>query len=298
MKHINFSPPADCGEIVEVEGIHGCLDSNDTTWLSLYDAARGLAITRFKNNTDSVVWERVRLYLRDFGYPPKTYRKADNSDEGIFQPKLGKADFIPEHIFFRLADKIHNHFATSFREKVFRLITTNAFAPNKPRHDAALQLFEHEQFGKIRALLIDGEPYFVGKDVAIVLGYKDTDQALRIHVVEIDKLTRKIYGAGQGRNMTLINEGGLYSLAVRSNMPKAREFTRWLTHDVAISIRKHGFYVADNVKIEQENQPSKSVSDFERGQALTQLAKASHDNDIRRKIIMEAANLLAGKNIF
>lgn len=106
-----------------------------------------------------------------------------------------------------------------------------------------IQVFDNAEFGSVRAIEIDNEPWFVGKDVAIALGYKDTDQALRIHVDDDDKLTRKIYGSGQGRNMTIINEGGLYSLAVRSNMPKAKEFTRWLTHDVAISIRKHGAYL-------------------------------------------------------
>lgn len=301
MKHINFSPPADCGEIVEVEGIHGCLDSNDTTWLSLYDAARGLAITRFKNNTDSVVWERVRLYLRDFCYPPKTCRKDDNSDEGIFQPKLGKTDFIPVHIFFRLADKIHNHFATAFKEKVSRLIDSNAFAPIKPRHVAALQLFEHEQFGKIRALFIDDEPWFVGKDVAIALEYKDHKNALKLHVDAEDKMGWQITTPSRGvQQATIINEGGLYSLAVRSNMPKAKEFTRWLTHDVAISIRKHGFYVADNLKVEQETKPApvKSIK-FSKSRVRLLLDVADRaDNPLKEQILREAANIIVGKNIF
>ena len=104
-------------------------------------------------------------------------------------------------------------------------------------------IFKNPQFGEIRAVDIDGEPWFVGKDIAQVLGYGDTDQALRRHVDDEDKLTRQINGSGQSRAMTFINESGLYSLILSSKLPTAKVFKRWVTSQVLPSIRKHGGYI-------------------------------------------------------
>lgn len=84
--------------------------------------------------------------------------------------------------------------------------------------------------------------WFVGKDVATILGYSDTDQALRKNVEDEDKLTRLIDGSGQSRNMILVNEAGVYSLILSSTLPMAKQFKRWVTHEVLPSIRKQGFY--------------------------------------------------------
>lgn len=91
--------------------------------------------------------------------------------------------------------------------------------------------------------LIDGDIiWFVGKDVATILGYSDTDQALRKNVEDEDKLTRPVDGSGQSRNMILINEAGVYSLILSSTLPAAKQFKHWVTHEVLPSIRKQGFY--------------------------------------------------------
>ena len=93
--------------------------------------------------------------------------------------------------------------------------------------------------------LIDGDIiWFVGKDVATILGYSDTDQALRKNVEDEDKLTRPVDGSGQSRNMILINEAGVYSLILSSTLPAAKQFKHWVTHEVLPSIRKQGFYSA------------------------------------------------------
>lgn len=105
-----------------------------------------------------------------------------------------------------------------------------------------LQLFRNPEFGKIRAVEIDGEPWMVGKDVAQALGYNDTDQALRKHVDDEDKLTRRFDGSGQSRSMTIINESGLYSLVLSSKLPGAKKFKRWVTAEVLPTIRKTGGY--------------------------------------------------------
>lgn len=101
--------------------------------------------------------------------------------------------------------------------------------------------FNYEE-QQVRTIEKDGEPWFVGKDVATILGYSDTDQALRKHVDDEDKLTRQIDGAGQKRNVTVINESGLYSLILSSKLPTAKEFKRWVTSEVLPSIRKTGEY--------------------------------------------------------
>lgn len=110
-----------------------------------------------------------------------------------------------------------------------------------------IQVFSNEQFGQVRVITKDGEPWFVGKDVAEILGYKDTDYAIRAHVDEEDKLIRGFTGSGQNRNMICINESGLYSLILSSKLPGAKQFKKWVTSDVLPSIRKHGMYATDEL---------------------------------------------------
>lgn len=94
--------------------------------------------------------------------------------------------------------------------------------------DNKLILFEHEDFGQIRSVVIDDDPWLVGKDVAMALGYSDTDQAIRRHVDDEDKLTRRFDGSGQNRDMLVINESGLYSLIMSSHLPDSKKFKRWV----------------------------------------------------------------------
>lgn len=110
--------------------------------------------------------------------------------------------------------------------------------------DSNLQLFAFEG-SQVRALEIENEPWLVGKDVAEILGYSDTNQAIRKHVDDEDKLTRQFNGSGQNRNMAIINESGLYSLILSSKMPNAKKFKHWVTSEVLPAIRKHGAYMTD-----------------------------------------------------
>lgn len=105
-----------------------------------------------------------------------------------------------------------------------------------------LRAFASEEFGSIRSIMIDSDPWFVGKDVAAALGYGDTDQALRKHVDTEDRLTRRINGSGQNRLMTVINESGLYALIFGSKLDSAKRFKRWVTSEVLPAIRKTGSY--------------------------------------------------------
>lgn len=107
-----------------------------------------------------------------------------------------------------------------------------------------LQLFNFEG-NEVRTLKINEEPYFVGKDVAKILGYKNTKDALAKHVEVEDKLGSQIATSGQRREMTVINESGLYSLILSSKMPNAKRFKHWVTSEVLPTIRKHGAYMTD-----------------------------------------------------
>lgn len=111
-----------------------------------------------------------------------------------------------------------------------------------------LKIFENEQFGTIRTVEIDNTPYFVGKDVAEVLGYSDTNKAIAMHCDDEDKkLNDKSSSSFGQRGATLINESGLYSLILSSKLPKAKEFKHWVTSEVLPAIRKHGVYAVDEV---------------------------------------------------
>lgn len=105
-----------------------------------------------------------------------------------------------------------------------------------------LQIFKNESFGEVRTMIIDNEPWFVGKDVAEVLGYTNPQKALRDHIDDEDKTLNELFTVN-GTKGILINESGLYSLIVSSKLPKAKEFKRWVTSEVLPSIRKHGAYM-------------------------------------------------------
>lgn len=106
-----------------------------------------------------------------------------------------------------------------------------------------LKVFDNPEFGEIRTVDIDNEPWFVGKDVASILGYKDTVNALKAHVDDEDKRGWQITTPSGTQQMTIINESGLYALVLSSKLPTAKAFKRWITHDVIPSIRKHGAYM-------------------------------------------------------
>lgn len=108
-----------------------------------------------------------------------------------------------------------------------------------------LQVFKNTEFGEIRTMTIDNEPWFVGKDVASILGYTDTFGAIKKHVDEEDKQNCQNNSFETPRGMIIINESGLYSLILSSKLPKAKEFKRWVTSEVLPAIRKHGAYMTE-----------------------------------------------------
>lgn len=107
-----------------------------------------------------------------------------------------------------------------------------------------LKIFENEKFGKVRTAILDNDVWFVGKDVAIALGYSNPSNAVVNHVDSEDKTTylNQVSGSNYKTKTTVINESGLYSLVLSSKLPTAKEFKRWITKDVIPSIRKYGMY--------------------------------------------------------
>lgn len=109
-----------------------------------------------------------------------------------------------------------------------------------------LQIFSFEQ-NEVRTILVNNEPFFVGKDVAETLGYSNTAKAIRDHVdIEDRRSERIVHPSGGTQDSVVINESGLYSLILKSKLPNARKFKRWVTNEVLPSIRKHGAYMTDD----------------------------------------------------
>lgn len=107
-----------------------------------------------------------------------------------------------------------------------------------------LQIFNFDN-QKVRTMTIDEEPYFVGKDVATILGYSNSRKALIDHVDDEDKGVTKCDTLGGAQNLAVINESGLYSLIMSSKMPEAKRFKHWVTSEVLPAIRQHGAYLTD-----------------------------------------------------
>lgn len=112
-----------------------------------------------------------------------------------------------------------------------------------------LQIFKNAEFGSVRTLAINDEPYFVARDVAEILGYSNPRKAIIDHVDEEDKTDGVTIRDSIGREQTpvLINESGLYSLILSSKLPNAKKFKRWVTSEVLPAIRRHGIYAIDEV---------------------------------------------------
>ena len=141
-----------------------------------------------------------------------------------------------------------------------------------------LQIFKNPEFGEIRTVEVNNEPWFVGKDVASVLGYAKTRNAIATHVDDDDKKDAPIQGAlGGEQNMTIINESGLYSLILSSKLPTAKKFKHWVTSEVLPTIRKHGAYMTPETLQEAILNPDMMIQ-------LCQQLKAEQDKNAALKV--------------
>ena len=151
--------------------------------------------------------------------------------------------------------------------------------------------FKHEEFGEIRTLNIGGEPWFVGKDIAVALGYSAPRNAIQAHVDNEDKTTALIQctGSEYKSNAVIINESGLYSLILSSKLTSAKKFKRWVTSEVLPSLRKHGAYFTAETLHKTMSDPR------ELAKLLTTLAD---EQEKRRKLEEENAFLSVKANYY
>lgn len=152
-----------------------------------------------------------------------------------------------------------------------------------------LKVFNNPDFGKVRTVEINGEPWLVGKDVAAALGYQNPQRAIRDHVDEEDKGVTEMVTPGGKQSVPIINESGLYSLVLSSKLPGAKKFRRWVTSEVLPSIRKTGHYTA------------KPMTDYQmesirvrKAQLLERLAK-EYDGTYRQVLQAHATKELTGE---
>lgn len=143
-----------------------------------------------------------------------------------------------------------------------------------------MQIFKNEQFGEVRTIAKDGEPWFVANDICKVLGHTNS----RVAVASLDedeKGVSKVYTLGGEQQMTVVNEAGMYQLVIRSNLPAAKAFKRWITHEVIPTIRRHGAYATETT-IES------IIADPESGIKLLQALKAEQERRKEAEAIAEA----------
>jgi anti-repressor protein len=110
-----------------------------------------------------------------------------------------------------------------------------------------IQIFQNAEFGSVRTADLNGVSYFVGKDVADILGYQNGSRDINRHVDEEDRRKAMLFDGTQDKETIIINESGLYSLILSSKMPNARRFKRWVTSDILPAIRKYGVYATDEL---------------------------------------------------
>lgn len=161
-----------------------------------------------------------------------------------------------------------------------------------------VQLFKSEDFGEIRTLIMDNEPWFVGRDVAEILGYSNSRDALAKRVDEEDKGVAKCDTLGGMQDLTIINESGLYSLILSSKLPNAKKFKHWVTSEVLPSIRKNGIYATENIINQILENPDLGIEMFTklkeeraaRAKAEQEVTILQNENDLLTQEALEWAD--------
>ena len=160
-----------------------------------------------------------------------------------------------------------------------------------------LQFFNNPEFGQLRITVKDNETWFIGRDVAIALGYAKPENAISTHVDEEDKTTTLIQGNGSNykSKTTIINESGLYSLVLSFKLPTAKKFKRWVTNEVLPSIRKHGIYATTQTIETMLADPDNAIKVFtalkeereKRIEQEKQIATLTAENQMQAQMISE-----------
>lgn len=166
---------------------------------------------------------------------------------------------------------------------------TQGHAENGGTQVNEIQVFNNPVFGEVRTVVIDNEPWFVGKDVAQMLGYAKSRNAVAFHVDEEDRKGALIQGGPGGtQEMTVINESGLYSLIMSSKLPTAKEFKRWVTSEVLPTIRRQGSY-----RVQQPMTPAQLIA--AQAQVLVQMEEKMQALQAQTEAVQSQQSALAQK---
>lgn len=166
-----------------------------------------------------------------------------------------------------------------------------------------LKIFENKAFGKVRVIERNNEPWFVGKDVAEILGYSDTFGALKKHVDQEDRQNCQNSSFESNRGLTIINESGLYALILSSKLPVAKQFKRWVTSEILPAIRKTGSYSvnqdikAREVEARLNNSRARVASTFLKVAQMTDLLEYKHICQQKAAEVLSGVPLLPMQSI-
>lgn len=167
--------------------------------------------------------------------------------------------------------------------------------------DNELQIFNNPEFGEVRTVNIGGEPWLVGKDVSVALGYANPQRAIRDHVDDEDKGVTEMVTPGGTQKVPIINESGLYSLVLSSKLPTAKKFKRWVTSEVLPTIRKTGSYSVKQAEQDKTREMRAEAmlrnSISKQAKMMMEIAKMSHIKAYQDVMMAKAGNILAGENI-
>lgn len=143
-----------------------------------------------------------------------------------------------------------------------------------------LEIFKNEEFGEIRTVVIENEPWFVGKDITNILGYQNGSRDINRHVDEDDRGSTEMVSPSGVQKTTIINESGLYSLILSSKLPNAKKFKHWVTSEVLPTIRKHGYYgktplkdVVSIIRVIQDNMKQQGATAYEIAVVVDEIMK-------------------------
>ena len=154
-----------------------------------------------------------------------------------------------------------------------------------------IQIFDNPEFGEVRVVMIDGEPWLVGKDVATALGYVKPTDAVRNHVPDKFKGVSEMETPGGKQNVVVINEAGMYKLVMRSKLESAEKFSDWVCEDVLPSLRKNGTYTVDNPQTSLENEISALVPIAWHGENILATPQLAKVYGVKRNTIIKVLSL-------
>lgn len=162
-----------------------------------------------------------------------------------------------------------------------------------------LQIFNNDEFGQVRTIIIDDEAYFVGKDIAEVLGYGNSRQALKTNVEEEDKGVHSVDTPSGKQKMTVVNESGMYSLILGSKLPTAKKFKHWITAEVLPALRKTGSYKIPKKQSSEERFRIMEMNARSRmAQTYMKLAQVDTlSSTYKNVLVSKASEVLAGEQI-